>query len=79
MQRIVDGGHELGNHSYSHPRMLFRSQAFIAFEIERTDALIHAAGQTGRATFRPPYGLKLFGLPYYLARTDRTTVLWDLD
>lgn len=76
---LVADGHELGNHSYTHPRMLFRSQAFIASEIERTDALIQAAGQTGPATFRPPYGLKLFGLPYYLARNDRTTVLWDLE
>jgi peptidoglycan/xylan/chitin deacetylase (PgdA/CDA1 family) len=76
---LVADGHELGNHSYSHPRMLLRSQAFIADEIERTDALIHAAGQVGPVHFRPPYGLKLLGLPYYLQRTGRTTVLWDLE
>jgi peptidoglycan/xylan/chitin deacetylase (PgdA/CDA1 family) len=76
---LVAAGHELGNHSYSHRRMLLRSPAFIAEEVERTDALIRAAGQTGPVHFRPPYGLRLFGLPHYLARTGRTTVLWDLE
>ena len=76
---LVAAGHELGNHSYSHRRMLLRSPAFIADEVERTDALIRAAGHTGPVHFRPPYGLRLFGLPHYLARTGRTTVLWDLE
>ena len=76
---LIRDGHELGNHSYSHQRMLMQSQAFIADEIERTDALIRAAGHQGPVYFRPPYGLKLFALPYYLQQTGRTTVLWDVE
>jgi hypothetical protein len=30
-------------------------------------------------TFRPPYGKKLFVLPYYLSTTGRTTVMWDVE
>ncbi|WP_018922702.1 polysaccharide deacetylase family protein [Salsuginibacillus kocurii] len=37
-------GHEISNHSYSHQRMVFKSPAFIAEEIERTDDLIRQAG-----------------------------------
>lgn len=76
-QRIAAAGHELGNHSYSHRRFLLRSPAFIAREIENTNALIRAAGYHGPIHFRPPYGKKLLGLPWYLARHHITTVMWD--
>ena len=76
-QRIAAAGHELGNHSYSHRRFLLRSPAFIAREIEDTNALIRAAGYHGPIHFRPPYGKKLLGLPWYLARYHITTVMWD--
>lgn len=76
-RRIAAAGHELGNHSYSHPRFLLRSPGFIAREIEETNALIRAAGYQGDIRFRPPYGKKLLGLPWYLARHDITTIMWD--
>jgi peptidoglycan/xylan/chitin deacetylase (PgdA/CDA1 family) len=76
---IVAAGHELGNHSYSHRRMVFRSPSFIAREVERTDHAIRAAGYRGTIYFRPPYGKKLLLLPWYLWRHDRTTVTWDVE
>jgi peptidoglycan/xylan/chitin deacetylase (PgdA/CDA1 family) len=77
-RRLVAAGHELGNHTDSHERMVLRSQAFIRSEIERTDALIHAAGQEGEIYFRPPFCWKLVGLPWFLWRTGRTTITWDI-
>lgn len=78
-RRLVAGGHELGNHSYSHHRMVLLPWAQLRTEIERTDSLIRAAGQRGPIHFRPPYGYKLVGLPYYLWRTGRATVMWDIE
>jgi len=78
-RRLVAAGHELGNHTYSHDRMVLRSQEFIRSEVERTDALIRAAGQVGDIYFRPPFCWKLLGLPWYLSRTGRTTITWDVD
>jgi peptidoglycan-N-acetylglucosamine deacetylase len=77
--RFVQAGHELGNHSYSHQRMVLKSSSFIRAEIERTDSLIRIAGHSGSIHFRPPYGKKLIGLPWYLSRTGRTTIMWDVD
>jgi peptidoglycan-N-acetylglucosamine deacetylase len=77
--RLVRGGHELGNHTYSHARMVLRSPSFIRSEIERTDALIRQAGYRGAIHVRPPYCWKLVGLPWYLSRTGRTTVTWDVE
>ena len=78
-RRLVAAGHELGNHTYSHPHMVFRSQASIRDEIERTDELIRAAGERGPIYFRPPFGYKLVGLPWFLSRTGRTTITWDVE
>ncbi|MBX7247206.1 MAG: polysaccharide deacetylase family protein [Candidatus Sumerlaeaceae bacterium] len=76
---IAERGHEIGNHTYTHHRMVFKSPGFIPDEIEKSDELIRQAGTTGTITFRPPYGKKLFGLPWYLAKTNRTTVTWDIE
>jgi peptidoglycan/xylan/chitin deacetylase (PgdA/CDA1 family) len=57
---LLVAGHEIGNHSYSHTRMILKSQAFYKQELARTDALIRAVG--GRSgLFRPPYAKKLIG------------------
>ncbi len=75
---IVAAGHEVGNHSYTHSRMLLRSPGFVASEVERTSALIREIGYTGAIHFRPPYGKKLFTLPYYLWRQDIKTITWSV-
>ena len=78
-RRLVAAGHELGNHTFNHKRMVLRSSAFIRSEVERTDSLIRAVGHQGEIHFRPPNSYKLVGLPWYLWRTRRTTVTWDIE
>jgi peptidoglycan-N-acetylglucosamine deacetylase len=78
-RRMVDEGHELGNHSFSHQPLVLRSLRTIRHEVEATDSLIRAVGFDGTIRFRPPYGKRLVGLPWYLSRTGRTTVLWTLE
>jgi peptidoglycan/xylan/chitin deacetylase (PgdA/CDA1 family) len=78
-RQIVAAGHALGNHSYSHQRMVLVTPTFVRDEIARTDQRIREAGYTGEIYFRPPHGKKLVVLPAYLARTNRTTVMWDIE
>ena len=78
-REVVAAGHELGNHSYSHERMVFVTPSFVRREVERTDELIRAAGHAGEIHFRPPYGKKLLALPLYLSRHDRKTITWDVE
>ncbi|WP_144701996.1 polysaccharide deacetylase family protein [Fictibacillus phosphorivorans] len=78
-KEIVAEGHELGNHSYSHERMVLKTPSYIRNEIESTDKLIRKAGYEGKIHFRPPYGKKLIGLPYYLDKHDRKTILWNIE
>ena len=78
-RRIVAAGHELGNHTYSHKRMVLVTPSFVRQEIETTDRLIREAGYQGEIYFRPPYGKKLFALPYYLSGTGRKSITWDVE
>jgi peptidoglycan/xylan/chitin deacetylase (PgdA/CDA1 family) len=77
-QRIARDGHELGNHSFTHARMVGRSLGFLRDEVERTDEEIRRAGHVGDILFRPPYGKRLVALPLLLRQLDRTSVLWDV-
>lgn len=77
-KQIVAAGHQLGNHSWSHQRMLFMSLDEINREIEGTDQQIRAAGYQGEILFRPPYGKKLLLLPWYLAENNRVSIMWDI-
>ena len=76
---IVESGHELGNHSYSHTRLIFKSLPFIAGEIDKTNERIRQAGYTDTITFRPPNGKKLLLLPWYLYTHHIQTVMWDVE
>ena len=78
-KEIVEAGHDIGNHSYSHKPMIFKTNAFIKKEIERTNQFILEVGYEGEIDFRPPYGKKLVGLPYYLKQHDIETITWDIE
>lgn len=78
-RRIAEEGHEIGNHTYSHPRLLWRTPGKIAWEIERAQNVI--AHHTGRqpALFRPPYGLRWFGLFPILSQRKMMAVMWSVN
>ena len=79
VRAIVAAGHELGNHTYDHGRLYFLPASTVADQVERTDAVFREAGYTAPTTFRMPGCKRLVTTPLYLARTGRTTVLWDLE
>jgi len=78
-QKLVEAGHDIGNHTYSHERMIFKKMSFIKKEITRTNELIRQIGYKGEIDFRPPNGKKLIGLPYYLKEESIETIMWDLE
>jgi chitin deacetylase len=59
--------------------MLLVTPSFVQQEIEKTDRLIKATGYSGEIHFRPPFGKKLLALPYYLSKTGRKTITWDVE
>ncbi|MEQ6355046.1 polysaccharide deacetylase family protein [Lysinibacillus sp. M3] len=78
-RRIAEEGHQIGNHTYSHNRMIFKTPSYYKDEIEKTDQLIRNTGYKGEIDVRPPNGKKLIGLPYYLNKHKRKTITWNLE
>jgi peptidoglycan-N-acetylglucosamine deacetylase len=77
LRRIQAEGHTIGNHTYSHAYPYFRSRAFFASEIDRTQEAI--ARVTGRppAVFRPPFGARWIGLYPVLRERGLRLVNWS--
>jgi peptidoglycan/xylan/chitin deacetylase (PgdA/CDA1 family) len=78
-RRIVAAGHVLGNHTWSHPRMVGMPFAEVRRQVDDTDRQIRLAGQRGPIYFRAPYSHKFVLLPWHLHRTGRTNVSWDVE
>jgi peptidoglycan/xylan/chitin deacetylase (PgdA/CDA1 family) len=53
--RMLAEGHELGNHTYSHPHLSAVSEETIASELERAGAAIEAVSGSRPRLFRPPH------------------------
>lgn len=60
IRRIVDEGHELGNHGYDHGILVFRSPSQIREQLERTEAAVSSLVGPHALTrlFRVPHGFK---------------------
>ena len=78
-KKIAEAGHQVGNHTYSHNRMIFKSPSYIKEEIEKTDELIREAGYEGEIDFRPPNSKKLVGLPHYLYKQKIDTITMNIE
>ena len=76
---VLDRGHEIGNHSYSHTRLVFVSPARVQEEVARTDQLLREIGVSGDIHFRAPHLSKLIVLPWALRRMNKLSVLADVD
>lgn len=77
-ERLLEAGHELGNHTYSHQRNLMKSREFYRNEVRRADDLLRAAGAQTKL-FRPPFGKRLIGLPLEVEAAGYRTITWDVE
>lgn len=80
LQRMVAEGHEIGNHTWSHPSLHGHSDASVLNQIDRTNQAVYDAVGRPPVTFRPPYG-NLYDRQRVMLFGSRTmpTVLWSVD
>ena len=69
-REVIRRGHEVGNHSYSHAKLVLMSPRRVRDEIDRTDKL-RDIGVFGEICFRPPHASKFIVLPYVLGLAAR--------
>jgi peptidoglycan/xylan/chitin deacetylase (PgdA/CDA1 family) len=81
VRRMAAEGHQIANHSQSHPRFTWLSQEQMKREIDATQtAIAEAAGQPAAPYFRPPYG-SYNGKVLNVIREMgyEALVMWDID
>ena len=77
-RRIAAEGHDLGNHTWSHPNLWLSSPAETRRQVtEGHDAIAQAAGSAPRF-FRPPWGLTNLALFPHLRRLGTPCVFWTV-
>jgi len=57
LQRMKAEGHQIGNHTYSHVRLLKADKDDVVEEVHKAEALLQEAVGDGSFWLRPPYGL----------------------
>ncbi|EDL63998.1 polysaccharide deacetylase family protein [Bacillus sp. SG-1] len=76
---IADSGHEIGNHSYSHPKMETLSGARIREEISKTNDIIEATTGKRVKLFGPPSGGFNEEVVKIAGEYKMKTILWSVD
>jgi peptidoglycan/xylan/chitin deacetylase (PgdA/CDA1 family) len=80
LQRAVREGHEIGNHSWSHPAFAKMSDASVRAELRKTDDAIRAALGGGPVLMRPPYGSITARQKRWINQEfGYRIILWDVD
>ncbi|MED1563581.1 hypothetical protein AJ85_12095 [Alkalihalobacillus alcalophilus ATCC 27647 = CGMCC 1.3604] len=78
-QEVARLGHEIGNHSMSHPDMVTLDSERIKHELEETSLQIEEAVGFRPSTMRPPYGSYNDGVISLISDIGIPMVLWSVD
>jgi peptidoglycan/xylan/chitin deacetylase (PgdA/CDA1 family) len=77
-RRVVAEGHEVGNHSYSHPIYLYRSARETRRQLERTQEVIAATTGVRPRWSRPPCGVRSRAYFKAAEALNLRTVQWSV-
>jgi len=77
-RQVAEAGHEIGNHTDSHPRLDFKPADFIEREIDLAQQTIQSHTGMMPRFFRAPYGIRWFGLRRAQERLGVMGVMWTV-
>jgi peptidoglycan/xylan/chitin deacetylase (PgdA/CDA1 family) len=79
-RQIVADGHEIANHTFTHPDMRHLSDAAIVKELADTEALLgETTGASSRPLFRPPFGAYDERVLRLVVGAGYLPIYWTLD
>merc|ERR1711916_280107 len=80
LRRMIEEGHEVGCHSYSHPQLSRQSDSGLDVEVGKTNRLIREHSGESPVTIRPPYGATnpVLNKKFY-DKWGVKCVLWNVD
>ena len=78
VRRIRDAGHVVGNHTWTHPKLMFHSTGRAREELAATNAALEDILGEKIKYFRPPYGARHPGVLRAARSMGLVPVLWNV-
>lgn len=78
-KRVADEGHEIANHSITHPDLANLDQQQVRNEMQDSQNQIEEATGVRPDLFRPPYGSRSDTVDSVASETNQQLVFWDID
>lgn len=78
VREIVKAGHVVGNHTFTHPLLIFKSAARVRKELTDCRAAIEAAIGKHSNFFRPPFGGRRPGVLRIARELSLEPVMWNV-
>ena len=79
VQKIAEAGHDLGNHSATHPHMSQISKEDIAKELQNCHSAVKDLTGIDMQLFRPPFGEYTNSVIETATENGYYTIQWDID
>ena len=77
VNRMMEDGHQLGNHTYTHANLTKLSEEDIRLEFSKVDDKLNELAPGAKSTLtRPPYGAKNESV---LSNIETPAIFWDID
>jgi peptidoglycan/xylan/chitin deacetylase (PgdA/CDA1 family) len=77
-REIVQAGHVVGNHTFTHPLLIFKSAAEIRQELSNCNAALSDAIGQQASLFRPPFGGRRPAVLRIARELDLEPVMWNV-
>jgi len=79
VKKVVDGGHEVANHSWGHPQLTRYSVSYAIENIAKAEKIISEAAGVKCRWFRPPYGATTSSQRKAILEAGYSIALWSCD
>lgn len=76
---VIKRGHEIGNHTYSHPHVSGLNTYTLTDEVEKCESTIYGLTDYKTKLFRPPEGMIDADVRTVLRSLDYKVIMWDID
>ncbi len=78
-RRVLAAGHQIANHSFTHGLMSKFETLKVRQEATQTESLLDAAGRSGEALFRFPYGARNEAALATIEALKMRSMMWSVD
>lgn len=79
IKRMIDEGHDVGNHTFNHKDLTKLSEESVDYQIDKTNELIKETAFIDTVLVRPAYGARNPAVTELLKAKNMSIIVWNID